>query len=186
MSQSEHLVSQPAFQPESPAVKALVEAGDHDPAEARHKLIHVLQMAYSGEKSAALAYQGHAGSVRDPQEKADIAKIEADEWHHRERVGLMLAELEARPSAARELLQTSIGRFIKPACYVSGWVMPMIGAWLLEECNVEEYNRAAGYADALGHQTMAAELREMAVAEREHAEYFKGRVVTRKKRWGWL
>jgi hypothetical protein len=47
--------------------------------ETRHRLIRLLQLAYSGEKAAALAYQGHSRSVRDPEEKAMIAKIERDE-----------------------------------------------------------------------------------------------------------
>ncbi|MEP6767311.1 MAG: hypothetical protein ABJC61_01490 [Acidobacteriota bacterium] len=45
----------------------------------RKMLVRLLQLACSGEKAAALAYQGHARSVRDPQEKAMIAKIENDE-----------------------------------------------------------------------------------------------------------
>ena len=36
----------------------------------------LLQLAYSGEKAAALAYRGHARSVRDPGQKSAIAKIE--------------------------------------------------------------------------------------------------------------
>lgn len=38
-----------------------------------HKaLVDLLQKAYSAEKAAAFAYQGHAGSVKDPVEKAAI------------------------------------------------------------------------------------------------------------------
>ena len=35
-------------------------------------LIDLLQMAYSAEKAAAFAYQGHAGSVKDKNEKSAI------------------------------------------------------------------------------------------------------------------
>jgi rubrerythrin len=47
------------------------------------KLTILLQKAYSAEKAAAFAYQGHAGSVKDALEKASIKQIEIDEWHHR-------------------------------------------------------------------------------------------------------
>jgi len=42
------------------------------PDETRHRLVRLLQLAYSGEKAAALAYQGHSRSVRDLEEKAMI------------------------------------------------------------------------------------------------------------------
>ena len=32
---------------------------------------------------AALAYGGHWKSLKNPQEAADIRKVEADEWSHR-------------------------------------------------------------------------------------------------------
>jgi rubrerythrin len=52
-----------------------------------HKaLVELLQKAYSAEKAAAFAYQGHAGSVNDPDEKAAIHQIEIDEWNHRKEV----------------------------------------------------------------------------------------------------
>jgi len=45
-----------------------------------HKaLIDLLQRAYSTEKAAAFAYQGHAGSVKDKAEKIAIKQIEVDE-----------------------------------------------------------------------------------------------------------
>jgi hypothetical protein len=43
------------------------------------QLVDLLQMAYSAEKAAAFAYQGHAGSVKDPVEKIAIRQIEIDE-----------------------------------------------------------------------------------------------------------
>jgi hypothetical protein len=38
-------------------------------------LIDLLQKAYSAEKAAAFAYQGHAGSVKDPGEKCAIRQL---------------------------------------------------------------------------------------------------------------
>lgn len=58
----------------------------HTAQDTRRKLVRLLQLAYSGEKAAALAYQGHATSVKDPAEAAMIRKIENDEWIHRENV----------------------------------------------------------------------------------------------------
>ncbi|HEY0656735.1 MAG TPA: hypothetical protein VGD65_26575, partial [Chryseosolibacter sp.] len=43
-------------------------------------------MAYSAEKAAAFAYQGHAASVKNPEEKRAIHQIELDEWCHRSSV----------------------------------------------------------------------------------------------------
>jgi hypothetical protein len=39
------------------------------------KLVKLLQLAYSAEKAAAFAYIGHAGSVRNPDEKVAIKQI---------------------------------------------------------------------------------------------------------------
>jgi len=49
-------------------------------------LVDLLQMAYSAEKAAAFAYQGHAGAVKNKDEKAAIHQIEIDEWNHRKEV----------------------------------------------------------------------------------------------------
>jgi rubrerythrin len=58
-----------------------------------HKpLIDLLQRAYSGEKAAAFAYQGHAGAVKDLTQKAEIKQIEDDEWGHRHEVLLIMKE----------------------------------------------------------------------------------------------
>ena len=43
------------------------------------KLVALLQRAYSAEKAAAFAYQGHAGSVKNEIDKKAIRQIELDE-----------------------------------------------------------------------------------------------------------
>ena len=136
------------------------------------QLVHILQMAYSGEKSAALAYQGHADCVTCPNEKAMIRQIEQEEWDHRHRVGEMLAELGGAPSQAREVLQTAIGQVLKLLCPVSGWFLPMYSAWKLEEKNIQEYAHAALHAHGIGRDDFANELMIMSAVERQHAEYF--------------
>jgi rubrerythrin len=42
-------------------------------------LVNLLKQAYSAEKAAAFAYQGHAGSVKNMEEKKAIRQIEIDE-----------------------------------------------------------------------------------------------------------
>jgi rubrerythrin len=50
------------------------------------QLVDLLKKAYSAEKAASFAYQGHASSVKDKSEKAAIRQIELDEWNHRKEV----------------------------------------------------------------------------------------------------
>ena len=64
-------------------------------------LIHILQLAYSGELAAAYAYRGHWQSARKETERVRIHQIEDEEWHHRELVGGMLRELKAQPDSRR-------------------------------------------------------------------------------------
>ena len=47
-----------------------------DPAAARCALVRLLQHAHAGELAAALAYRGHAASVRDPWERRELKRIE--------------------------------------------------------------------------------------------------------------
>lgn len=152
--------------------------------DTRRKLTRLLQLAFSGEKAAALAYQGHARSVRNPAEKEMIRKIEKDEWIHREKVGKLLSELGARPLAARELRSGVIGHTLSFLCRFSGWFLPMYFAGRLETRNVEEYDTAAAYARELGLNHFLPELQEMAEVEVEHEKYFLqiiGRPVARRR-----
>jgi rubrerythrin len=65
-----------------------MESTDQSTPEA--KLINILQLAYSGELAAAYAYRGHWHSLSDPDDRAQVKKIEEEEWHHRKLVGEML------------------------------------------------------------------------------------------------
>ena len=49
----------------------------------RQRLIAILRHAYSGERAAGYAYNGHWKAVSDPAERARIREIEEEEWHHR-------------------------------------------------------------------------------------------------------
>ena len=119
---------------------------------ARENLIRILQNAYSGEIAAAFAYRGHWKSLRESPERDNIKKIEAEEWHHRERVGRWLETLGAGPRRSREMVFWTIGRTLGLTCHLSGWFMPMYFAGRLENGNVIEYEEAAELAKQLEMQ----------------------------------
>lgn len=137
------------------------------------RLIRLLQAAYSGERAAALAYRGHARSVRRADERDALLRIEREEWAHREGVGRMLAALGARPARWREAAFGAIGRALGALCRWCGWRLPMAAAGRLEEANVAEYSAAAAQADVAGLPEMARELRAMSAVEGEHVEFFQ-------------
>ena len=147
------------------------------PEDARAKLIRQLQCAYSGELAAAFAYRGHWLSVRDPQERERIRQIEADEWHHRRLVGGLIEQLGARPLRRREAIFWCIGKFIGAFCHVGGWFAPMYGAGRLERHNIIEYEDAAMFAAACGHDDMIDCLLTMAEVEWEHESFFRNKVL---------
>ena len=144
---------------------------------AKQRLIAVLRAAYSGERAAALAYVGHARSVRDPAEREAIERIGAEEVAHRGRVGEMLAELGGAPSALRESVFTSIGRTLSAFCHVTGWYCPMYGAGWIERRNIQEYVDAAAFAHQAGRSDLAGELLEMARVEWDHEQWFRAKVL---------
>jgi rubrerythrin len=146
------------------------------PDSTRDRLVRLLQLAYSGEKAAALAYQGHARSVRDPAEKAAIGKIENDEWVHRRKVGELLEKLGAKPLPVRELRASAVGHVLSFLCGVAGWFLPMFLAGKLETKNVCEYEKAAGWAAEVGLHDFVPDLLEMAAVEVEHEKYFFGAI----------
>src|SRR5688572_20586892 len=87
-------------------------------------LVDLIRQAYSAEKAAAFAYQGHAGSVKDPSEKLAIRQIEIDEWNHRSEVLAMMKQYDIPPSGYYELRFHIVGKIISWSCYVIGWFMP--------------------------------------------------------------
>jgi rubrerythrin len=145
-------------------------------ATARRLLVRQLQGAFAGETAAIRAYAGHGRSVADPAERERIARIEAEERHHRELVGQMLRGLGAGPSPWRQAVFVAIGSLLGPLCHVSGWFLPMYGAGRLESGNVREYEVAARYAVAAGCPEQVDCLLAMAEVEWDHEQYFRGRV----------
>ncbi len=145
-------------------------------ARSRHHLIRLLQLAYSGERAAAFAYQGHWRSVRNVDEKDRIRTIEEEEWHHRKLVGEMLEKLGERPSVWKEIKATIIGRTAGFLCHVTGWLAPMYGAGKLESRNIREYEVAARHARDCGHSEFVDCLLTMAEVEWEHEKYFRSQI----------
>jgi hypothetical protein len=136
------------------------------------QLVDLLQMAYSAEKAAAFAYQGHAGSVKDPAEKVAIRQIEIDEWNHRAEVLEIMKKYDVPISKYYELRFHVIGKVISFSCYVIGWFMPFYFAGRLESGNVCEYFRMMHYFHSLGITEHDQILYEMGIKEKEHEIFF--------------
>lgn len=139
-------------------------------------LIALLQLAYSGERAAALAYRGHWKSVKDSAVRERIKSIESEEWHHRKLVGEMLEKLGAKPNRFREMRAAAIGNFLGVACHFSGWFAPMYGAGKLESRNIGEYETAAKYANECGQEKLIDALLTMAEIEWEHEQFFRAQI----------
>src|ERR1044072_1833515 len=135
-------------------------------------LIKLLQKAYSAEKAAAYAYQGHAASVKNPLEKIAIRQIEEDEWNHRREVLTIMNYYNIPLSKWYEIRFAIIGRMISASCHVIGWFMPFFFAGKLESGNVCEYFRMKQYFNAVGIHNWDVILYEMGMKEKEHEVYF--------------
>ena len=146
-------------------------------ADPRRALVRALQNACSGELAACHAYRGHAASLPPGAERERVAAIEAEEWHHRDLVAAMLAQLGERPRAARERVFAAIGRTLGLLCRLTGWFVPMYGAGRLERGNVVEYEVAARHARDAGREDLVDCLLTMAEVEWEHERYFRERIA---------
>ena len=146
-----------------------------------HKeLIDLLQKAYSAEKAAAFAYQGHAASVNDKAEKIAIKQIELDEWNHRKEVLAIMKEYGIPVSKYYEFRFHIIGKLISFSCYIIGWFMPFYFAGRLESGNVCEYFRMMQYFHSIGIIAHNQVLYEMGIKEKEHEIYFLGKIKNKK------
>ena len=161
-----------------------MKMSDHQKQNSR-KLKHpvltdLLKRAYSGEKAAAFAYQGHAGSVKNKDEKIAIKQIEVDEWNHRREVLAIMQEYHIPISKYYEFRFYIIGKIISTACYVIGWFMPYYFAGRLESGNVCEYFRIMQYFHELGILKHNQVLYEMGIKEKEHEVYFLGKIKNKR------
>ncbi len=135
-------------------------------------LVRLLQAAYSAERAAAFAYRGHAGSVRANEEREVLARIEREEWEHRECVGEILDALDHSPSPFLEIKYLLVGKFIGVSCYLIGWFLPMYFAGRLESGNVNEYVELKKLLNEAGHSKWDAAIIQMTDAEKEHEVFF--------------
>jgi rubrerythrin len=151
-----------------------MSADDEGP---RQRLIAILQHAFSGERAAGYAYNGHWKAAVDPGERERIRQIEDEEWHHRRLVGEMLTSLGSGPQRLRELRAALIGRALGLLCHLSPWFLPMYGAGWLESHNIVEYENAARHARGCGRDDLVDCLLTMAEVEWDHEAYFRSKVV---------
>ncbi len=140
------------------------------------ELTNLLQLAYSAEKAAAFAYQGHASSVSNPQDKITIHQIEKDEWEHRAEVLKIMKEYNIPISKWYEVKYQVIGKTISYSCYVIGWFLPMYFAGRLESGNVEEYFRMKDFFEQKGITKHHDCLVEMGMKEKEHELFFLDKI----------
>ncbi len=136
------------------------------------ELVDLIRMAYSAEKAAAFAYQGHAGSVKNAEDKAAIRQIELDEWKHRSEVLDIMNRYGIKPSTYYEFRFHVVGKAISFSCYIIGWFMPFYFAGRLESGNVCEYFRMKQFFNSLGISEHDTILYEMGIKEKEHEVYF--------------
>jgi hypothetical protein len=149
-----------------------IQIREGDSAYHKKAFITILQLAYSGERAAARAYAGHWRSLPPGNERETIARIEKEEVEHRQTVGKMLQELNAKPALWREILMNFIGNCAYVGCFFTGWFLPMYFAGKLENDNVKEYDVAAAHAHALGLDHLLPALHEMSKTEAEHELFF--------------
>jgi rubrerythrin len=155
------------------------------------ELIHLLQQAYSAEKAAAFAYQGHAASLKKEIEKQAVKQIELDEWKHRADVLKLMNHYQVPVSKWFEFKYHVIGKIISGSCYVLGWFMPYYFAGNLESGNVCEYFKMKQYFNTLGIREHDEVLYEMGIKEKEHEVYFLEQIKNKKslsifeKIFGW-
>ena len=143
-------------------------------------MIDLLQRAYSAEKAASFAYQGHAGSVKNEDQKKAIRQIELDEWNHRREVLAIMRHYDVPISRYYEVRFHIIGKVISYSCYIIGWFMPFYFAGRLESGNVCEYFRMMHYFHELGIHEHDEILYQMGIKEKEHEVYFLEKIKDHK------
>lgn len=143
----------------------------------KHKrLIKLLQKAYSAEKAAAFAYQGHSASVKNKDDKKSIYQIEIDEWEHRREVLQIMKEYDIPISKFFEAKFHIIGKIISFSCFLIGSFMPNYFAGRLESGNVCEYFKMKDFFNSINITKHDDILIEMGIKEKEHEIYFLDKV----------
>ncbi len=135
-------------------------------------LVDLLKRAYSAERAASFAYVGHAGSLKDPDERAAVRQIEQDEWDHRANVLTIMNQYDVPVSRWYEIKYFWFGKIIGFSCYLIGRFMPFFFAGKLESGNVCEYFVMMRYFHSLGITQHDEVLYEMGIKEKEHEVFF--------------
>lgn len=143
-------------------------------------LMASLQKAYSAEKAAAFAYVGHAGSLKNAEEKTTVQQIEHEEWDHRRHVLKIMQQYNIPVSKFHEIKYYLVGKIIGFSCYFIGRFMPYFFAGKLESGNVCEYFAMIHHFHSLGITEHDEILYEMGIAEKKHEVYFLGLVQNAK------
>ena len=136
-------------------------------------LDRMLQLTYASERGAATAYQGHAKAVRDPEHQAIIAQIEADEWHHRERLLVLMEARGVGPLGWLDLVFLGVGSCIGFGCGIWPEWASALGASWFEVNGVSEYRRLALLAGYAKRPELIPMFEEMAEQERDHRDAFR-------------
>ena len=131
-----------------------------------------LRVAYATEIGAASAYRGHAAVTADPAVAAHISWVEAEERHHRARVGRMLAEFGWKPWKALDAFFFALGSTIGFLCGYWGEWASSFGAAQFEFGGIGDYRRAARAARRVGREDLAVELDAMEQDEADHRVFF--------------
>jgi len=140
-------------------------------------LVDLLRRAFSGERVAAFAYIGPAGSLRSREtERGAVRQIEEDEWEHRRQVKRLMDHYGITPSGWYEVKFHLIGKVVGLSCYVIGRFMPYFFEGKLESGNVCEYFVMMHRFHELGITDHDEILHEMGVKEKEHEVYFQSMI----------
>lgn len=138
----------------------------------QRELKKLLQLAYSAERAASFAYQGHAASVSNIEDKLIIKSIEDDEWYHRKEVLEIMRQYNIDVNKFYEIKYYVIGKIISYSCYILGWFIPMYFAGRLESGNVNEYFRMIELFHELNIFEHDNLLKNLGEKEKEHEVYF--------------
>jgi hypothetical protein len=140
-------------------------------------LCQLVRLAYSAERAAAFAYRGHARSLGAQPAASAVARIEDEEWEHREHLVRIMRRLGIAASPWLELKYALIGRLIAASCVPLGRFMPMYFAGRLESGNVNEYLHMAELAIGTAIADERTCILAMAQVEKRHETYFLSEVI---------
>ena len=150
------------------------------------EVLRWLRRAHAGELGAAIAYRGHARSVRRPAERARLYRILAEELRHRAEAAALLAARGADCDRRLGCNVARLGRIAAISCAFTGHWAPMLGAALAEAINVGEYRHLGRAALAADDRDVADFARRSQRLEREHAEWFVAAAARHGSGWAVL